>query len=277
MKKRRQSKNNIVFNPTFGAQPPKTDLRDYKVKAGTVNTESFELDDLPPVKNQYSVGSCAAHSLSSILEWFNNQETNEYNELSTGFIYGMQGIEFDRLEKGMYLRDACKIVQKYGDCLVETIPYNIEMPYCYNQLKEDLNESVYNESAICKVKSYAKCTTKKAVQHALMTYSPVLMSVKWYEDCALDKECVIHFDTMSDGGYHAIMVYGFNEQGWLCQNSWGRFWGKDGRFILPYEYGFGEAWSFVDAKNSDICKPKRNCVLDIVYKIFNIIINLFEE
>lgn len=262
----------------YGVRPPKTDLRDYKVKAGVVNVTDFDLTNLPPIKNQRSVGSCAAHSSSSILEWFNQNETGEYRELSTGFIYAMQGIAFNRLDRGMYLRDVCKIIQRYGDCLVKTVPYNVEMPECYNRLKEDLNEDVYNEAAICRIESYAKCTTDKSVKYALMTYSPVLMSVNWYGKYELSKDGTINFDTTSsDNGYHAVMVYGFNEKGWLCQNSWGKNWGNDGRFILPYEHGFEEAWSFVDAKNDDVYKPRRNTFFDIIYKTFNFFANLFKK
>lgn len=261
----------------YGVQPPKIDLRDYKVKAGTTNVTEFILDSLPTIKNQRSVNSCAAHSSSSILEWFNKKETGEYRVLSTGFIYGMQGVAFNRLDEGMYLRDVCKIIQKYGDCLFDTIPFNIEMPECYNRLKDNLSEEVYKEAKICKVESYAKCTTDQTVKYALMKYSPILMSVKWYDKYDLDNKDVIHFDTTSNNGYHAVMVYGFNEKGWLCQNSWGKSWGNEGRFILPFEHGFIEAWSFVDAKNSDIYKPKQNKVLNIIYKILNFIINVFKK
>ena len=216
-----------MSNLSYGAIPSKVDLRDYTVKAGAINTATFELDNLPTVKNQYSVGSCVAHSSSSILEWFNQKETNEYRELSTGFIYGMQGVEFNRLESGMYLRDVCKIIKKYGDCLFNTVPFNIEMPECYNLLKDELNDDVYNEAAICRIESYARCMSENGIKHALMNYSPVLMSIKWHNDYKIQKDYTINFNTDSDGGYHAIMVYGFNEKGWLCQNSWGKLWGNN--------------------------------------------------
>lgn len=261
----------------YGVQPPKTDLRDYKVKAGVTNVTDFRLDNLPTIKNQHSVNSCAAHSSSSILEWFNKKETNEYRELSIGFIYGMQGVAFNRLDSGMYLRDVCKIIQKYGDCLCDTIPFNVEMPECYNRLKDNLNEDVYKEASICKVESYAKCETNEAIKYALMNYSPVLMSVKWHDEYKVNNDGTICFNATSNNGYHAVMVYGFNEKGWLCQNSWGKNWGNDGRFILPYEHGFREAWSFVDAENSDVYKPKQNKILNIIYKLLNFIINLLKE
>ena len=261
----------------YGAIPSKTDLRDYRVKAGVANVESFQLDNLPEVKNQQSVGSCVAHSMSSVLEWFNKKETDEYRKLSVGFIYGMQGVAFNCMSRGMVLRDACKIAQKYGDCLNDTISFNIEMPDCCNRLKENLNDEVYSEAAICRVESYARCYSADSVKHALMNYGPVMMSVKWHKKYKVDKNNVINFDTKSDHGYHAIMVYGFNEQGWLCQNSYGKLWGDAGRFVLPYSHGFTEAWSFVDAENSDIHKPARNSLLDVLYKFFNFIINLFKR
>lgn len=263
-------------NISYGAKLPKTDLRDYKIKPVATDVEEFELDNLPEVKNQFTVSSCVAHSSSSILEWFNKKETGEYRELSTGFIYAMQGVLFNRFENGMYLRDACKIIQKFGDCLFETMPFNIEMPDCYERLNDNLNEEIYKEASICKIDSYAKCETDESIKYALMNYSPVLMSIKWYDDYKLDNDDTISFDTNSDHGYHAVMVYGFNEKGWLCQNSWGAFWGNKGRFILPYKYGFAEAWSFVDAKNSDIYKPKQNKMFNVVYKVMNYIINSFK-
>jgi C1A family cysteine protease len=265
--------NNVIF----GVLAPKTDLRDYQIKAGATNVTNFQLDDLPTVKNQSSVCSCAAHSSSSVLEWFNTKETGEYRELSVGFIYGMQGVEFNRMGTGMYLRDVCKIIQKYGDCLRDTVSFNIEMPKCYERLKECLNDDVYQEASICRVDSYARCSTDDAIKYALMKYSPVLGSIKWYNKYTISRDGVINFDTKSKSGYHAVMVYGFNEKGWLCQNSWGKLWGNQGRFILPYEHGLREAWSFVDAKNSDVYKPKRNTVFDYIYKFLNFVINLLNK
>ena len=263
-----------MSNLTHGAVPSKVDLRDYQIKPGTISVDEFSLDSLPAVKNQSIVGSCVAHALSSILEWFNQKETGEVYELSTGFIYGMQGIEFSRSKPGMYVRDACKIAQKYGDCLFSTFPYNIEMPSCYKLLSEKQNEKMLREAGISKIKSYAKCSTADSVKHALINHGPVLASIKWYDEYELTDDASIEFDTSSASGYHVVMVYGFNRKGWLCQNSWGRLWGNRGRFILPFNYDFSEAWSFVDENNGDVYRPKRGKLIDFAYKIANHIINI---
>ena len=260
----------------YGVKPPKKDLRDYKINSISITEPYAELRHLPKVKNQGSINSCAAHAASSILEWFNETETREYKEYSTDFIYGMQGIACNQLTPGMYLRDVCKIIKNYGDCLKNTIPTNTEMPQCAENLSELLTDVVYKEAAICKVKSYAKCDTDESIKYALLNYGAVLGSVKWYNKYSL-KDGVIHFDTSSDNGYHAVMIYGFNEQGWLCQNSWGSKWGEKGRFILPYSHGFCEAWSFVDEENTDVYKPKNNELFNVLYKLLNLIINVIRE
>lgn len=260
-----------------GVKPSKIDVRDYTIKAAPTNVTSFELKNLPKVKDQFMVNSCAAHSASSVLEWFNQKETGAYRELSTGFIYGMQGVEFNRLDTHMYLRDVCKIMQKYGDCLHDTVSFNIEMPECYNRLKKILDDDIYKEAAICKIKSYVRCKDDDAVKYALTKNSPVIMVVKWFKDYKILNDGTIFFNTKSNYGHHGVMVYGFNEKGWLCQNSFGKSWGNGGRFILPYDYGFTEAWSFVDDKNSGVHKPKQSKVLNATYKAANYVANLFRR
>lgn len=263
----------------YGVIAPKVDFRDFKIKPSSANSniKSFSIDNLPKIKDQGNVSSCVAHALSSILEWFNFQELKEDRELSVSFIYGMQGIEFNQMDKGMYLRDACKIVQKYGDCLKDTMPLNIEMPDCAAYVKNRLTDEIKHEASICKINSYARCTNTDAIKHSLLNYSPILVSVDWHDKYLLDKDYCINFDLSSEANRHAIIIYGFNEQGWLCQNSWGETWGNKGRFILPYKYKFNEAWAFVDSKNCDVYKPKRNAILDLIYKLMNFIINLFNR
>lgn len=268
------------FNPVSesrGALPPTTDVRDYKVAAMAANfPKSFELAYTPKVKNQRNVGSCVAHTASEVLEYFNKIETGSEEQLSTDFIYGMQGVQLGRLEGGMYLRDACKIVKEYGDCLKSTISTNTEQPECTHNLNGILNEEIYTEAANYKVESYAKCTSSNSMKQALMNHGPLLASTKWYDKYIITKDNIIIFDDNSDYGYHAIMIYGWNENGWLCQNSWGKNWNKNGKFVLPFDR-VAEAWSFVDANSTDVRRPIRNSLFDIIYKVLNKIILLLKK
>lgn len=262
----------------MGALAPEYDARDYSVMAMAGEyPETYELSWRPAIKNQGSVGSCVAHATSEILEYFNRAEANIIEPLSTDFIYGMQGVAFGRLESGMFLRDACKIVQQYGDCYKSTISTNTEQPKCTENLKQTLNDNIYQEALNFHTASYAQCKTDNAIKHALMNYGPVLASIKWYDNYTMGADHVLNFDTTSDNGYHAIMVYGWNKKGWLCQNSWGKNWGNHGTFILPFATGFREAWSFVDATNSDITTPVKYRWTNVFYKAFNYIVNFFKR
>jgi C1A family cysteine protease len=185
-------------------------------------------------------------------------------------------VALGRYESGMYLRDACKIVKEYGDPKEKTIKGNTEQPKCAKELAPQLTDEVYSEAKIYRVLSYANCSGEQNLKHALLHYGPVLGSIKWYFKYSLKDKQII-FDKTADHGYHAIVVYGWNEKGWLCQNSWGEKWNGDGKFIYPYGEEFAELWSFVDATNGDIITPKNNQWLNIFYKAFNFIINSFSQ
>ena len=60
------------FEKAFGAIPSPIDIRDYRGVACAVKQDfpkEFELE-MPEVKNQGSVGSCVAHAISTVVEYF---------------------------------------------------------------------------------------------------------------------------------------------------------------------------------------------------------------
>lgn len=54
-----------------------------------------------------------------------------------------------------------------------------------------------------------------------------------------------------------MVIYGWNEQGWLVQNSWGKHWGANGRFTLPYNIPRKETWGVTDAKSTTLVEIKK--------------------
>ena len=260
----------------YGCMPPKVDVRDYKLTKTYVSDlpESYSIVKLPKIKNQKNVSSCVAHSTSSILEYHDNCQ----HTLSTNFIYGIQKKECGHEGSGMYLRDACKIVSKYGDALESECPGNDEVPECWaiaeKMLDPELN-SGKTMSDCFKIKSYFNCSNNGDIKRAIYNYGPVLCSIKWYDSFKCDKDGVLYGASKGDYGYHAVMIYGWNETGFLCQNSWGKLWGNDGRFILPYNIPVAEAKGMVDEVNNDIVIPTRNTFLDIIYKLINFLLNKF--
>jgi C1A family cysteine protease len=265
----------------YGCLPPIKDVRDYKLKkavcAGGLPS-IFRLENLPRVKNQGSVSSCVAHASSSILEYHAKLDCGEKVDLSTSFIYGIQKKLFDRDGAGMYLRHACKIVSTYGDMLEEDCPGNKEVPVAHTIAENAMsNNDKVERAANYKVQSYVKLNNNDAIKRAIMNYGPVLASIKWYDTFKCDDQDVLRGEQTGDYGYHAIMLCGWCDEGFVAQNSWGKGYGNGGRFILPYEITVREAWQWIDAESDDIVKPSRNNFLDVIYKIINYIINFFNR
>ena len=264
---------------TTGCLKSPVDVRDYRIACVSEETfpEEFEVSTLPKVKNQSSVSSCVAHASSSILEYHELLAGRE-NKLSTNFIYGIQKSECGYEGKGMYLRDACKIVCNYGDMLESDCPGNTEIPECWEKAEKALeDEEAKSRAKSFRIKSYFSCSSENDIKKALMNYGPVLASFKWYKSYKTDKNGVLTTEQKDESGYHAVMIYGWNKTGFKCQNSWGTAWGKKGRFIVPFEIKVAEARCFVDALDTDIIVPKRNVFLDFFYKVLNFVLNLFKK
>lgn len=256
-----------------------TDVRDYKIACSTKEwlPLEYEIDVLPRVKNQKNVNSCVAHSTSSILEYYENICGRD-NKLSTNFIYGIQKSECGHEGQGMYLRDACKIVCKYGDMLENDCPGNTEVPECWEIAEKALENNKFKENAgSFKIKSYFRCNNNNAIKKAIMNYGPVLASINWYDSYVPDDNGVLSTDKKGNSGYHAIMIYGWDVRGFKCQNSWGKYWGNDGRFISPYEIKIQEARCFVDEVDTKVIIPKRNTFFNLFYNLINFFMNLFKN
>ena len=255
------------------------DVRDFKIasSAREILPDEYEVSILPRVKNQKAVNSCVAHSTSSILEYYENISGRD-QKLSTNFIYGIQKAACGYEGQGMYLRDACKIVSKYGDMLETECPGNNEVPKCWDIAEIALKNEAYKANASAfKIKSYFSCTSINAIKKAIMNYGPVLASINWYDSYEPDKKGILATEKSGDHGYHAIMIYGWDKTGFKCQNSWGSSWGNKGRFIAPYKIKIEEARCFVDEIDTKVIIPKRNSFFDFFYTIINFILNFFKK
>lgn len=265
------------MSKNYGCNKSRKDIRDYKIKSSKLEFKFpifFELSDLPRVKNQLDVKSCVAHATSSILEYYANNNV----DLSTDFLYGSEQILFNEHNEGMCIRNACEIVLKYGDVLEDDCKGNHEVPLCgENAAACYNNQTVMDRAKLFGVSSYYYCKSIEDIKYAIYNYGPVLAGVYWRNNYKFKKDGkTIVFDNKEDGGYHAIMIYGWDEIGFLCQNSYGNTFGRHGRFTLPYSYSINEAVVFVDIDNdaeiSALVKPKIS-KLTLLCKIINYILN----
>jgi C1A family cysteine protease len=262
----------------FGCLPSTYDARDFKLNLSAESAPLPEEYCCPlkmKVKDQRWVASCVAHATSSILEYHAVPQV----DLSTTFIYGIQKQLFNRDGKGMMLRDACKIAADYGDMLYEDCVGNHEVPSAHRRADEAFaDKEKLDRASKYRILKYFYCSNNKEIKHALYNYGPVLASMKWYDNYTTDKDGVLIGEQRGDYGWHAIVIYGYTKEGFWCQNSWGKDWGKDGRFFVPNNIKLREARGFVDWNGTDELKePRTDGIFNFLYKCLNGIVNFIQK
>lgn len=263
-------------NMGLGALFSKTDVRDYKIDCASAPAEfpkEFELD-MPKVKNQGQIGSCVAHSISTVIEYFNNLQQNSKEEMSVGYIYGNR-TNTTYKDRGMYTREAVANTCKYGDVTKKLFPYNEEVPGIIEKFNAQADE-LFEHGEPNRFTSYYRLYTDDEIKTSLMQNGPVIFAMKWYKDIRVVNG-VITTSQKADGGGHCMVIYGWDDRGWKIQNSWGKIWGNNGKAILPYDVKIKEAWGIIDTLTNtkpNVVKPYNGKVSNVFAKILNVFINI---
>jgi hypothetical protein len=252
------------------------DIRDFKV---TVKAKEFpETFVLPEVsvKNQGSTGSCVAHACSSVVEYHNKRQENTDTVFSTEFIYGYRPLGY-YVGEGMYIRDALSTLRKVGDCPLADLRGNHECPEAMEAVEAKLDE-LKDAAYPHRISTYAKVNTTDEIKQALVNYGYVVVSMPWHVDYRLD-DGVYTYKSNENRGLHCVVIYGWDERGWLVHNSWGKGWGQNGKFVVPFDFKWREAWAVTDniTLDGDIIRPGDNWFVKTFAKVINAIVNAFRK
>lgn len=254
------------------------DIRDYRIAVSAKEfPETFELETVS-VKNQGSTGSCVAHACSTIVEYFNKIQEKNDTVFSTEFIYGYRP-EGYYIGTGMYLRDALKTLLKMGDVTLDELKGNHEYEKAMEVVNKKLQDKAFENSAYAnRISAYMRAYSESDIKNALMNYGYVLASMPWHKDYSLE-DGVYTYGSDELSGYHAVVIYGWNETGWLVQNSWGKNWGKKGKFVIPFDFDLTETWAITDKVigESDVVKPAEKWWVKIFGGIINKIVGWFKN
>jgi hypothetical protein len=144
-------------NLICGAILSAPDIRDYHLHTKTNKfPESFELP-MPEAKQQGMVGSCVAHALATIIEYYNKKEYTFHLPMSVGYIYGNR-ISGTHRGAGMDIRDALKDLRNEGDVPEYLFPVNVEVPDIY-PLVEQCKEELRPKALPHRISSFARVYT----------------------------------------------------------------------------------------------------------------------
>lgn len=262
----------------FGLIPSPPDIRDYTLAAGVTREKLPEtfINESVKIKNQGSRSTCVAHSLSSLVEFHNLQETKSYDEFSTEFIYGCRTLE-DYLGEGMHLRDGLKVIQKYGDVKYSVLPGNSIMNIARNKVIADFDNLV-EKAYPYRISTYYKINSLDELKYVLYHDGPVPGAMKYYKKCKIASDGTYSYDTNGTYGNHAVLIVGWTEDGFIIQNSWGLFWGNKGYFKVRYEdmdILFYEYYGVTDDINDGNIKQP-NAFIKFISPFINWILKLFK-
>jgi hypothetical protein len=257
---RLQKRNVLVAKKPIAKKPivklnyrkQKLDARDYKpLLLKTAVPTTYIIPEFHPslVLDQGDFGSCVSCAMNVGIRLL-NKDINA--SILHTYYYGRLMSKCSNLEDtGLEIRDACKVMQKIGYCnandwtydqakfyelpvidgsLIKPLPINNFKYFSVNQNVNDLKLALSEgKSIICGIYVYPSfLNATKGGQVPMPQLENTYKIVRRRK--VLDKQaerCL---------GGHCILIVGYNEQNFICVNSWGTKWGDEGKFYLPHAY-----------------------------------------
>lgn len=192
------------------------DERDYSICMAFDDSEEIEIPKnyrtsfQPPYANQGSTGNCVAQTIANIMEVIYHKYTGKHKDFSVGFVYGNR-YDGDKTS-GMTGYQACGTLIKDGDIFSETFDDPGEVPGIIKKVTKFKEENPDWKKDSFIPLFYIRTKNTKDVKKFIMKYDiPVMAVVK------VSKFWI----SFGDDGYHAMPIYGWDDDTAIMQNSWG--------------------------------------------------------
>lgn len=261
-----------MMSYTFGAKRDHYDSRDwnYQTMSHVIKDykdlpKKYHVPNLLPVKNQGSLGTCVAFSLSACKEYQEGIDNPliKHEEFSPMSLYMRRKPKGD---SGMYPRNALKLLQEHGMCL------EAKFQTSRNTIPNDFPQGAEKEALNYRIKGYARVKTINEAKRALVEQGPLLISFPVYSDASFPHFWKTSIKNSRPSFGHAVAVVGYDEKGFILRNSWGASWNGNGHVCYPFEeWGVHwDLWSLVDEEHDyipDYVKTPQHKVLKIIQAI----------
>lgn len=159
-------------------------------------SNKYILKNISAVKDQGLKPICAAISLATMINWqISVKRDTTVKPLKEDNIFDLRQ---DKNQQGMIPREVLSCLKQKG-------------------------VSGY------KIKSYARVNGVDSAKAAILANGPLMACFMAYESDLFWKP------VGEKQGGHAVVFTGWNEQGFILQNSWGTTWQQNGKTIFPFE------------------------------------------
>lgn len=241
------------FKYRFGWLPDLPDARDHiyepPLKVGNTSEMPSKMDlreYCSAVQDQGPLGSCTAHALLAAFECCKMKQGVKTKRLSRLFLYYNERVMMNTVmsDSGAYLRDGIKSLNKLGVCFEKDWKYSKSTKPGAKFTKEP-PKKCYEDALNNQVLSYKSITTPYLynLRLCLADGHPIVFGFSVYESFMSDEVRRTGIMPMPEKGEeliggHAVMAAGYDNdtRKFLIRNSWGKDWGDNGYFWMPYDY-----------------------------------------
>ncbi len=228
--------------------PDRLDLRDrpYLPPVGIIPSGTLEPRLQIPVLDQGQTSACTGFALASVVSHLQRAAGRKpaQCDVSPFMLYSMAR-RYDEfpgspaMDTGSSARGAMKGWFKYGACAAPLWPTE-KMPQAAKQAQDDwwLDAVRRPLGAYYRLDPRAITDMHVALNEVGILYATAACHDGWAKGLGVKGKDRWQIPTQratpADGG-HAFAIVGYNREGFIIQNSWGKNWGTAGRAILHYE------------------------------------------
>lgn len=230
----------------YGWRPDVPDPRDMTFKAHrrvklASLPEAVDMRPLmPEVWHQGQLGSCTANALAAAFQYNQIRQSLDNWTPSRLMIYYLERkLEGTiREDNGAQIRSGAKVLAKYGVAPETLWPYNIDK---FTVAPPEDAMKIASQSQVLR---YARVEqTEEEVVAVLASGYPVVFGFSVFEEFESDycqDTGILEMPAKGSKNYggHAVLCVGYDRptRRFLVRNSWGKDWGLQGHFWMPFDY-----------------------------------------
>jgi C1A family cysteine protease len=226
---------------SFGWKPSPPDQRDYQLRLGEVDVPAgVDLRPtglFPPIWDQANLGSCVPHGGDRAAVYALAKEGTRVTSSQLFSYWNGRSLEGTTdQDSGMYVRDICKALNKWGLAPEEDWPYDT------SRFTETPPSKAYSDAAEHEATVYAAVAQdENQMKSVLASGFPIIIGFTVYESfesAEANSTGQIPMPGKNEGvlGGHCMLVVGYGTDKWIMANSWGTGWGDNGYCYMPMEY-----------------------------------------